>query len=212
MLHHPNTKVTLSEAQTTLDEMEANKFAELYKSRWNADHASTIVPSLIRCLSVSDTAVLYRTMSALGRIGHESEQAIDAVIDLIPHVDPIINDLAVHTLGRIGLRSPARVIPTLTKAASIVVTQKQALFALLGFGHAAASTAPVFAEAFRSRDSRIRKLALRGLKEIGASADIVEPVLSLALNDKNREIRTAAEKLAASSQQVTRIKRPKTKT
>lgn len=188
--------MTTSEAQEVLGRLEADKSAELYKSRWDAARAAIVVPPLINCLEVPDTAVLYRTMSALVRIGPESQQAIDAVIKLLPHPDPVINDRAIYTLGRIGLRSPERVIPALVRASSAVATQKQALFALLGFGHNASSTSPTFIEAFQSRDSRIRRLALRGLNEIGAGAEIMKPVLSIALKDKNKEIRTAAQKIA----------------
>jgi HEAT repeat protein len=190
--------VTTNDAREVLDRLEADTFAELYKSRWDAAHAETVVPALISCLKVSDTAVLHRALSALARIGPEAQQAIDAVIRLMFHADPLIADAAIHALGRISLKCPERAVAPLVHAASKPATQKPALFALIGFGRNANSTASAFATAFASRDARIRRLALRGLKEIGADASIAEPIVALALKDTNAEVRAAAKKLSVS--------------
>lgn len=187
--------MTTENAKDVLNQFEADMFADLYKSRWDAGYAASVVPPLIECLEVSDVTVLHRSLSALFRIGPEAQTAIDAVITFVFHADPIIADLAIHTLGRISLKCPERAVPTLMHVATGPVTQKSALFSLIGFGHGALSAVSTFVEASKSHDSRIRRLALRGLKEIGADAGIAKAVASEALKDRNSEVRAAAQQI-----------------
>jgi hypothetical protein len=181
-----------------MDQLEAGTRAALYKSRWDAAHAQTVVPRIVACLQLADTTVLRRALSALIYIGPEGHLAIDSVIPFVFHTDDIVADNAIYALGCISLRCPERAIGPLVQAASKPSTQKPALFALIGFGRGAVSAAPCFVAAYESGDARIRRLALRGLKEIHADASITDPIVSRALKDPNGEVRTAAEKLLAS--------------
>ena len=193
--------VTTSDAQEVLDSLDAATAAGIENSRWNPAEAAIVVPKLLDCLEVADTTVRHRAMSALVRIGPEAHSAIDLVIRLMFDSDPLIADVAIHTLGRISLRCPDRAITPLVHAASKPTTQKSALFALIGFGHDAISATATFTAAFESRDARIRRLALRGLKEIGADASITEPIVSRGLHDTNGLVRAAAQKLSVCSRQ-----------
>jgi hypothetical protein len=73
--------------------------------------------------------------------------------------------------------------------------EKPVLHALLGFGPAACPAAPVFAQAFRHKAAGVRRLALRGLKEIHAPPSILEAILAQARIDRSREVRKYARKL-----------------
>jgi hypothetical protein len=71
--------MTKSEADETLDHLEANQFEALYRSRWDTEHAAEMVPVLVSCLGVDDTKVLHRALLALFRIGQAAQSAADAV-------------------------------------------------------------------------------------------------------------------------------------
>lgn len=188
--------MTKNEADHVLAKLEADKFSELYRSRWDRTHAATVVPLLLSCLEVEDVSVLRRSLSALHRIGPEAQDAIDVVIRLMSHQDRLISENAILTLSTISLRCPERAIGPLTQMASRAGFQKPALFSLIGLGTGAVSATEVFISAFESSDARIRRLALRGLTEIGADATSVQAILSRALIDHNGQVRAAAERLA----------------
>lgn len=200
MLH--SVTVTTDEANQVLDRLESDNFAELYRSRWDAAHAAKVVAKLLPCLRLEDNLVLHRALFALARIGPEADKtAIAAVTRLVFHTNRIVAEVAIAALGGMSLRSPNKVLKPLMQAASVPELQKAALFSLLRFGQAASSAATVFVTAFESRDARIRRLAIRGLSEIGASLEIVQQVLPRALKDKNGQVRLAAQRLASRSQE-----------
>lgn len=199
MLH--SVTVTTDEANQVLARLEADNFAELYRSRWDAAHAAKVVAMLLPCLRLEDNLVLHRALFALARIGPEAHAAITAVTRLVFHTDKIVAEVAIHALGGIGLRSPNKVLRPLMQAAAVPELQKAALFSLLRFGEAASSAAAVFVTAFENGDARIRRLAIRGLSEIGAGLEIVQQVLPHALKDKNGQVRLAAQRLASRSQE-----------
>jgi hypothetical protein len=192
--------MTTDEANQVLARLEADNFADLYRSRWDAAHAEKVVAMLLPCLKLEDNLVLHRALFALARIGPEADDAaIAAVTRLVFHTDRIVAEVAIHALGGMSLRSPHKVLKPLMLAASVPELQKAALFSLLRFGEAAGSAAAVFVTAFESRDARIRRLAIRGLSEIGADLEIVQQVLPRALKDKNGQVRLAAQRLASRS-------------
>jgi hypothetical protein len=191
-----NVTMTKDEADHVLSKLEANNWADLFRSRWDHSHAEKIVPMLLSCLEVEDVSILHRALSALHRIGPEAHNAIDRVIRLMEHQDKLICEVAIYTLASISFRCPERAIGPLTQMAAHDEFLKPALFSLIALGRGAASAAEVFISAFNSRDARIRRLALRGLTETGADATSVQKVLSRALNDRNGQVRSAAERLA----------------
>jgi HEAT repeats len=184
-----------TEAIDALTTFEANLFADLHRCRWDADHAATVVPVLTSCLKVDDTNILHRALGALVRIGAPAESAIEAVVKLMFHPDMLISEVATHTLGSIAYRCPERAIKPLSQIAQNPRLQKAALFSLIGLRRGSAPAAGVFVSAFQSTDARIRRLAVRGLKESGVGRNIARPVLARALKDPNGQVRAAAAKL-----------------
>jgi HEAT repeat protein len=194
--------VTTDEANQVLARLESDNFAELYRGRWDAAHAAKVVAMLLPCLELDDNLVLHRALFALARFGPKADEtAIAAVTRLVFHTDRIVAEVAIHALGGMSLHSPNKVLKPLMQAASVPELQKTALFSLLCFGQAASSAAAVFVTAFESRDARIRRLAIRGLSEIGAGLEIVQQVLPRALKDQNGQVRLAAQRLASRSQE-----------
>jgi hypothetical protein len=184
-----------TEAIEALNSFEANLFEDLHRCRWDADHATAVVPVLASCLEVEDTKILHRALLALVRIGAPAAPAIDAVVNLMFHADMLISEVATHTLGCIAYRCPERAIKPLTQVARDPKLQKAALFSLIGLRGGSAPVAGVFVSSFQSRDARIRRLAVRGLKESGVGWNIAGPVLTRALKDRNGQVRAAAAKL-----------------
>jgi hypothetical protein len=182
-------------AEEALTAFEANQSEALLRSRWDSDYAASVVPVLVSCLGLDDTEILQRALSALVRIGPAAESAGDAVIGLMFHRDPLICEVATHTLGFVCLHCPERAIKPLTQVASDPKLQKAALFSLIAVGRGAASATKVFVDSFESRDACIRRLAVRGLAQSGASRDACGPVLARALKDRNGRVRDAARRL-----------------
>jgi len=185
-----------SEAQETLEQLEANQFEALYRCRWDTERAADVVPLLVSCLGVADTKVLHKALLALFRIGPAAHSAADAVIRLMFHPDTLICEVATHTLGGVCCHCPERAIKPLAQVPLDPKLQKAALFSLIGLGRGAAPAAPVFVASFESRDARIRRLAVRGLARSGAKRSVAGPILSRALKDRNGQVRAAAERLA----------------
>lgn len=189
---------TKHEAREILDELERDSNSQLYRCRYDAERVAIIVPQILSCLAIDDTVIVHRALCALHLIGRDAHLAIQAVTKFVFHHDKVIRDVAVLTLARISIRYPQRAIKPLVFAASEPETQKLALFALIDLGPNAISAVSVFVSAFESRDARIRRLALRGLKVIGADKATVEPLIKSARNDSNGLVRDTAEKLARS--------------
>lgn len=187
--------MTRLEAEETLAGLEANQFEPLLRCRWDSDHAASVVPVLVSCLHVDDPKLLHRALSALVRIGPAAQSAADAVINLMFQRDMLICEVATHTLSFICLHCPERAIKPLTQVASNPKLQKAALFALIGLGRGAVPATEVFVSSFESRDARIRRLAVRGLTQSGASRAACRPVLARALKDRNGRVRDAARRL-----------------
>ena len=191
--------ITRDEAAQILREVEANLCADLYKSRFDEAHAAIIVPRLIACLGLQDTDILRRALSGLHTIGPLAAASIDFVTKLMFHCDTIVAQNATLTLAAVAWRCPERATKPLVHAASIPELQKPALFSLISFGKAAIFATEVFTTAFESRDARMRRLALRGLKEIGAAPNAMQPLLERAQNDSNKQVRAAAERFILSA-------------
>jgi hypothetical protein len=187
--------MTAAKADETLTNLEANQYEALYRSRWDSEHAAIVVPLLVSCLGVNDTKLLHRALLALFRIGPAAHSAADAVIRLMFHPNSLICEVATHTLGGICIQCPEREIQPLAQVASDPKLQKAALFSLIGLGRGAVPASAVFVTSFESKNARIRRLAVRGLAQCGASHTDCGPVLSRALKDSNGQVRAAAERL-----------------
>ena len=126
------------------------------------------------------------------------------------HADMLISEVATHTLGCIAYRCPEQAIEPLRQVAQDPNLQKAALFSLIGLRRGSAPAAGVFVSSFRSRDARIRRLAVRGLKESGVGGNIARSVMTRALKDPNGQVRAAAAKLkqALEKKSISRKRQP----
>jgi HEAT repeat protein len=193
--------MTATEADSILTQYESNHFADLYKSRWDAEYASTVVPNLIKCLEVDDKAILMRTLSALHRIGPEAHSAGLFVCPFLEHPDILVRRTSIYALTGVWYRKGHKAVAPLVRVANDPGMLKDVMFGLLAIGVAAKPAKKIFVAAFDSRDGKIRRLALRGLGEIGAEGKDVMEVLERAKDDKNSEVRSKAVKLIAKLQQ-----------
>lgn len=186
-------------AAELLNKVEARDRELLFKARWDRPVAAKIVPPLVELLHSPDPLIVLRTLSALITIGPEAHSAAASIVPLLRSDDRRIYETAAIALACVALRKPSRAVRPLLDMAKDSGRLKYAMFALVSLEHGAKSAAPFFAAAYDSKDSRIRRLALRGLKEIGAEARFAVPVLKRALSDRTLGIRTYAKKILAAN-------------
>ena len=186
-------------AAEVLNKVEARDRALLFKARWDRPAAANIVPPLVELLRSPNPLIVLRTLSALITIGPEAHSAAASIVPLLGSDDRRIYETAAIALACVALKKPSRAVPPLLEMAKDGDRLKYAMFALVSLEHGAKSAAPLFAAAYDSKDARIRRLALRGLKETGAEARLAVPVLKKALADRTQEIRTYAKKILAAN-------------
>jgi hypothetical protein len=184
----------MGEPDETLDALEANHRARLYKARWNDAAAAEIVPQIVGLLGSPSRDIVLRALRALVTIGPAARGALEAVRPHLESTDPAVAETAVWAFGRVALWDPVAAVGPLV-AAFRPGLEKPVMHSLLGLGPAAGSAATVFAQAFEHKLAGVRRLALRGLKEIQASPQIVEAVLAQARADRSSAVREYARKL-----------------
>ena len=141
--------MTTTEAESILARYESNLFADLYKSRWDAEYASTVVPNLIKCLEVDDKAILMRTLSALHRIGPESDSAGLFVCPFLEHPDVLVRRNAIYALTAVWHREGHRAVAPLVRVANDTGMLKDVMFNLIALGVAAKPAKKIFIAASR---------------------------------------------------------------
>lgn len=185
-------------ADEFLDSLEADDRARLYRARWDEVAAGEVVPRLAGLLAGlvggRSRDVTARCLGALVVIGPAARGALDAALPHLASGDQELAGLAAHAVGRVALGDPAAAVGPLADAFRPGI-EEPVMLALLGLGPAAQAAAPVFARAFGHGSARVRRLALRGLKEIEAPAPVVEAVLARARADRSGAIREYARKL-----------------
>jgi HEAT repeat protein len=188
----------MSDAARILDVLEANYRDALYRARWDEAAAAEVVPQLVALLDSDDRSILLRTLAAIATIGPLSHDAAPRITRLLrSSSEPWVLSAAAHALGRVSLRKPDPAVKPLIEVADVPGVEKDAMFALIGLGQAAQSAAPVFVRAFQNPCARVRRLALRGLYEIGSTSAVAEAVFRRAGQDKSKAVRDYAAKLLA---------------
>jgi HEAT repeat protein len=175
-----------------LDRVNARDFEALYRCRWSPEAARETVATLAELLADPDARIVAEALRALARIGPNALPALSAISSVSAHADPIVRNLVVYTLGRVCLESPSEAIPALIQAAEQVDLLEPALFALIDFGTAAASAAPLFCRTYASPKAKLRRLAIRGLLACGATDPESLAVLMKAKTDASAEVRKLA--------------------
>ena len=184
----------MGEPDTILDALEANYRARLYQARWDDAAAAEIVPQLVGLLGSPSRDIVLRALRALVTIGPAARGALDAALPHLQSPDAGMAETAAYAVGLVALRDPMAAVGPLV-AAFRPGLEKPVMHALLGLGPAAGPAAPVFALAFGHKLAVVRRLALRGLKEIHAPTHIVGAVMAQALADRSGAVREYARKL-----------------
>jgi HEAT repeat protein len=188
----------MSDAARTLDVLEADYRAALYRARWDEAAAATVTPQLVALLDSEDRSILLRTLAAFVTIGPLSHNAAPRITRLLhSSSEPLVLRSALHALACVSLKQPGPAVKPMMDAADVPGLEKDAMFALIQLGKAAQPAAPVFIRAFENRSARIRRLALRGLHEIESTGALAEDVFRRASQDKSKAVREYAVKLLA---------------
>jgi HEAT repeat protein len=182
----------LATPEDILDRVNADNFAVLYRCRWRPEVAEEIAPQLAELLTHFDSRIVAESLRALHRIGPAAFSSKSAVHLSLSHSDLIVRKLAVSALAAICLERPNDAIPGIVIAADDSELLETCLMALINFGSAAASAAPLFCRCYKNRNSKIRRLAVRALRACGATDDESVEVMLTALHDSSNDVRRAA--------------------
>jgi|GEM_PF-4916855 len=187
----------------TLDEMEADNRASLYRCRHEPEHRRAVLGSLIKLLSNSDPSIVHRAMIAAGRIGGAFDQT-DALAELVPLVtkhlssdDDLIRRIAVGSLHCIGAHDSACAVPALIAACDDDLLLDAALLALANVSNGSRDAVKCFHRFSSHSKGKIRRITLRGLGSCNADDDASIAILTKATNDRNNSVREMATKVLA---------------
>jgi hypothetical protein len=189
----------MSKASELLQYVNADNFEVLYRCRWSADDAESVVPQLVALLDEASEDVVCEALRAIFRIGPAAFAAMPKVAALIASSDSMVAELAVGTLGRVCLDQPGVAIDHLSAAAERPELQKTALYALINFGPHARTATAAFVSAYQSSDAVVRRFAVRGLIACGADDAAAVAVLERAKTDRSKDVRKAAGKRSPST-------------
>ena len=187
----------------TLDNLEADNCASLYRCRHDAQHRRSVMDSLTELLSIPDTAILHRAMNAAGRIGGAFDQS-NALAELVPLVtthlssdNDLIRRVAVGVLHCIGSDDTSRAVPALIEACDDELLLDAALLALVDMSDGSRDALHCFHRFSGHSNGKIRRITLRGLGACNANDPDSIRILNTATNDKNKAVREMAAKTLA---------------
>ncbi|MCA9057833.1 MAG: HEAT repeat domain-containing protein [Planctomycetaceae bacterium] len=180
--------------QAILNEVNANKWAVLYRCRWSQPDADRIVPQLIRLLDSTDPLIIQESLRALFRIGKPASPAAHRVAAVTRAKDSMTRRLAVLALGQIAHEDPEVCVEPLVLTLSDPACCQDALRALAFIGSAAASALHPIKPLLSNADARVRKAAVIAAAEIGASDPEIVALIQNAATDGHRAVRDAANK------------------
>jgi HEAT repeat protein len=187
----------MSDDVAFLEKCEGNTRAILYKARWDETTVAEIVPRLINVIRSNDAELQRRALAAFVTIGAPAWQAAPHIIPLLQSENTLVFQTAAHALYRVSRNKPELAIQPLIAMAEIAGREKFAMQALIELGTSAKSAIPIFIRAFDDSTVYMRRLALRGLKEIGAKGQELNEILQRAATDRSKEIREYAANFAA---------------
>jgi hypothetical protein len=188
--------MSLNDARTVLEAVEADNRDVLYTARRDKVAASNVVPKLVALLDSEDRDTLLRALRAFVTIGPLACDGAPKIARLLRSSEIWVFQAAAIALAYVSLKKPGPAVQPLVEVANMPGREKYAMLALIQLGEAARSAAPVFARSFEDRSARIRRLALRGLVEIGADDEMLSTILRQAARDKSKEVREYASKLS----------------
>ncbi len=142
-------------------------------------------------MSKEDGPVRLAAAVALGKIGADAREAVPELTRALADTDPRVRGEAAAALGAIGPKAAAAV-PELARMA---VGEEEDLLADLvakALGEIGAPAVPALISMVRTGKPKVRVRAMTAIGAIGPKADAALPELSLAIDDRDEEIRTAA--------------------
>jgi len=184
----------------SLNALEADHWAALYRCRHDADHRSSVLTILTQLLRSPDPAIIHRAMNAAGRIRGAFDEP-HALADLIPIVtkyvssdDQLIRRVAVGSLHCIDSHDTECSVPALIGACDDETLLDAALLALVDIANGSTAAICCFHRFASHSNGKIRRIAVRGLGASNASDDNSLKILTAATNDKNKSVREMADK------------------
>ena len=187
----------------TLDDLEADNWASLYRCRHDAQHRRLVMDSLVELLVNPDSSILHRAMYAAARIGGAHDQT-NALAKLVPIVathlssaDGLIRRVAIGTLHSIGSNNTDCAVPALIAACDDELLLDAALLALVNISNGSPEALDCFHRFSTHTRGKIRRITLRGLGACNATDPDSIRILTFATNDKNRSVREMAAKTLA---------------
>ena len=185
----------------SLDALEADNLAALYKCRHDADHRKSVLTVLTQLLRSPDPAILHRAMNAAGRIGGAFDEP-NALADLVPIVskyvssdDQLIRRVAIGAIHCIGSHDTECSVPALIGACDDEMLLDAALLALVDVANGSAAAIRCFHRFASHSNGKIRRIAIRGLGASNANDQETLKILTAAANDKNKSVREMAGKV-----------------
>ncbi|TWT81679.1 hypothetical protein CA13_31320 [Planctomycetes bacterium CA13] len=187
----------------TLDELEDDNWAALYRCRHEPDHRRAVLDSLNELLSNPDPAILHRAMNAAGRIRGAFDET-NALAELVPlvvaHLSSdvdLLRRVSVGVLHCIGTHDTKCAVPALIAACDDDLLLDSALLALVDIAKGSRDAINCFHRFSAHTNGKIRRIAIRGLGSCNApDADSIE-ILTAATHDQNKSVREMATKTLA---------------
>ena len=152
---------------------------------------TAVIDPLLASLQSGDSFTRWRSVLALGALGHAAASAVPALVDVLDDPDDNVRWTAATTLGKIG-PAASDAVPALAAALADrgdPVIHKHAAAALAAIGSAARDAVPGLIGALRDGDADVREEVRRALSSIGPSA---VPALIEALKDEDAQVRFEA--------------------
>ncbi|QDT57987.1 HEAT repeat protein [Stieleria bergensis] len=191
----------INDEQAVLDEVNADKWAMLYRCRWSQPDADRVVPQLTELLDSTNPLITHESLRALFRIGTPAARAAPRVAELTESDDSMTRRLAVLALGQIAHTIPDACVGPLASALSDAECCRDALRALAFIGSEAHNALDQVKPLFSNPDAKVRKAAVMAASAINAADTEIIELLHRAVADRSKIVREAASKCL----QATRI-------
>jgi hypothetical protein len=179
-----------------LAELRAHNRDLLYRARRSPPDAERVVALTVPLLDSSAEATVVGALNCLFTAGPAVAAAIPAVRRQLEHASSLVREASIATLSQIAQSSPNAAVQDLLRIAERPEHLRAAVWWLIHLRRGAAAAAPLLCRVGASgSDAKLRALALRGLRDIGASDEIAVSTWKQALADRSATVRAQASKL-----------------
>jgi hypothetical protein len=183
--------------RSLLDQISADNYAALYRCRWSAPDAESLVPKLVELLFSSDPTVVDEALRSLFRIGTPAVSAAPQVAKLTGSLRPITKRLAVLALGQIAHGNADLCVEALMEPLTDESCCRDVLRILAFIGRPARLGYDSVAKLYTNRDAKTRKAVIETAVAIADDRSKVVALLNVATRDRSKLVRDAAVKWLA---------------